>query len=185
MKVELRAIKVYDRLSEETTAFTAVIYADGKRVGDAKNDGHGGSTWVRLDRPASDRAVLAEMERLGNAYNGKTYCCRVDAVDGACPKCKREADVTMTAFDGAANQWVDVQIEIFLDARHAKRQKQKLDRADKRAASEFGKRGMLAFRYISGDSYYYVGLAEGTTEAELRAAYAKKHPDMADWTVIS
>ena len=44
MKIELKKIKVYDRMSEETTAFTADVYINGKNVGTAKNDGHGGET---------------------------------------------------------------------------------------------------------------------------------------------
>lgn len=44
MNIELRNIQVYARLSEETTAFTATIYIDGKKVGWAKNDGQGGCT---------------------------------------------------------------------------------------------------------------------------------------------
>lgn len=44
MKVELRSIKVYDQMSEETTAFTAEIYVDGKKIGYTKNEGHGGCT---------------------------------------------------------------------------------------------------------------------------------------------
>ena len=32
-------------MSEETTAFTADIFVDGKEAGYAKNDGHGGSTY--------------------------------------------------------------------------------------------------------------------------------------------
>ena len=44
MKIELKGIKFYERLSEETNAFTADLYINGKKAGYVKNDGHGGST---------------------------------------------------------------------------------------------------------------------------------------------
>lgn len=44
MNIELRNIQIHDRLSEETTAFTASLYINGKKAGWAKNTGQGGST---------------------------------------------------------------------------------------------------------------------------------------------
>jgi hypothetical protein len=44
MKIELKKIKIAEHMSEETTAFTADIYVDGKEAGYAKNDGCGGCT---------------------------------------------------------------------------------------------------------------------------------------------
>ena len=44
MKIELRNIKIYERLSEETTCFTADIFIDGKKAGTAENRGNGGCT---------------------------------------------------------------------------------------------------------------------------------------------
>ena len=46
MNIELRKISFNARLSEETNAFVADIYLDGKKVGDARNSGHGGSTLI-------------------------------------------------------------------------------------------------------------------------------------------
>jgi hypothetical protein len=42
MKIELRKITYNARLSEETPAFAADVYIDGKKRGDVRNDGHGG-----------------------------------------------------------------------------------------------------------------------------------------------
>ena len=44
MKITLKSFKHSPSLSEETIAFTANIYADGKLVGHASNRGHGGNT---------------------------------------------------------------------------------------------------------------------------------------------
>lgn len=46
MKLQLKKIKVYDELSEETICFTAELYADGKKVATVRNGGCGGSTDV-------------------------------------------------------------------------------------------------------------------------------------------
>jgi len=42
MKLELKNIKVHLGLSEETHAYTAMLYADGKKAVEVSNDGHGG-----------------------------------------------------------------------------------------------------------------------------------------------
>ena len=41
MKIELRRFTTNARLSQETTAFAADVWVDGKKVGYAENDGHG------------------------------------------------------------------------------------------------------------------------------------------------
>lgn len=43
-KIELKSLKVYEGISEETTCFKGNLYIDGKLVGYCKNDGRGGST---------------------------------------------------------------------------------------------------------------------------------------------
>lgn len=42
MKIELKKITVHQRLSEETRCFSADVYIDGKKAGEATNRGHGG-----------------------------------------------------------------------------------------------------------------------------------------------
>ena len=43
MQIELRKIHYSAQLSEETSAYTAQVWVDGKHLVDVKNDGHGGS----------------------------------------------------------------------------------------------------------------------------------------------
>lgn len=47
MKIELKNIKRAEFASEETHCFEATIYIDGKKAGTARNDGHGGPTWIQ------------------------------------------------------------------------------------------------------------------------------------------
>jgi hypothetical protein len=48
MKIELKKIRVYERMSEETTAFTADVHINGKNVGTAENGGKGGETQLNF-----------------------------------------------------------------------------------------------------------------------------------------
>lgn len=61
MKITLKRLKVYPRLSEETTAFNADVYADGVLIAYAQNDGHGGETRIDAAKPEL-RAKVAEAE---------------------------------------------------------------------------------------------------------------------------
>lgn len=54
MKIELKRFTTNARLSQETTAFAADVWVDGKKVGYAENAGHGGNTNVHLDRAVRD-----------------------------------------------------------------------------------------------------------------------------------
>lgn len=62
MLVELRKVKYSASLSEETNAFTADLYFDGKKVGYASNHGTGGPNDVHISNPADEarfRAFIA------------------------------------------------------------------------------------------------------------------------------
>jgi hypothetical protein len=58
MKLELKNIKVNLTFSEETTMFQADIFANGKKIGYANNDGHGGCTWYNR-YPNQEEAMKA------------------------------------------------------------------------------------------------------------------------------
>jgi hypothetical protein len=62
MKIELKNVKFYERMSEETNAFTADIFVNGKNVGYAKNDGHGGCTDYHHNS-AKDREIIDAAEK--------------------------------------------------------------------------------------------------------------------------
>ena len=47
MDIQLKSIKFSEHLSEETNAFTANLYVDGKKIGYCRNDGRGGNTLVQ------------------------------------------------------------------------------------------------------------------------------------------
>lgn len=50
LRIEVKNVKVAQHLSMDSTAFTASVWIDGKRVGQASDDGHGGCIRVDIDR---------------------------------------------------------------------------------------------------------------------------------------
>ena len=44
MKIELKNVKFYESMSEETNCFEADVFINGKKIAYAKNTGQGGST---------------------------------------------------------------------------------------------------------------------------------------------
>lgn len=61
MKLELKNIKHCPSLSEETEAFTADLWINGKKIAYCKNDGQGGCTYYNTYDP-SLRPLLKEAE---------------------------------------------------------------------------------------------------------------------------
>ena len=64
MKIELKAIKYSASLSEETYAFTAKMYVDGKKYADVSNNGGGGPNLIHR---VKHNAQL-DGEVMGQAY---------------------------------------------------------------------------------------------------------------------
>lgn len=46
-RLSIKNVEFSERLSEETNAFAADVYLDNKKFASAKNDGHGGSTFIQ------------------------------------------------------------------------------------------------------------------------------------------
>jgi hypothetical protein len=62
MEIKLKNIKFSEHLSEETNAFTADIFVNGKKVGYAKNDGQGGCTFYHPNS-VEDREKIKDAEQ--------------------------------------------------------------------------------------------------------------------------
>jgi hypothetical protein len=72
MNIELKNIKYYESFSEETLAFQASLYIEGKRVGTAKNDGRGGPTYYDGDNKEG-RELIRQAEQFAKALADKHY----------------------------------------------------------------------------------------------------------------
>lgn len=71
MKIELKKIKVFNSLSEETTAFTADVYVDGVKCAYARNDGRGGCT--NYNRYENKMELLRHAEAFCKTLPSKKY----------------------------------------------------------------------------------------------------------------
>lgn len=63
MKIELKKIYFSSKLSEETSAFTADLYVDGKIVGYVKNDGRGSATYYHASGGLNEWDVIRAAEK--------------------------------------------------------------------------------------------------------------------------
>lgn len=77
MKIELKNVSYSARLSEETSAFTADVWIDGKKAGYARNHGTGGDTDVG-PRECEER-LTAYGKTLGKFDLGDGLSCNQDA----------------------------------------------------------------------------------------------------------
>lgn len=61
-EITVKNVKIAEFMSEETVCFTATVYENGKKIGEAKNDGQGGCTSIYLDmlRTYEDDAEIEE-----------------------------------------------------------------------------------------------------------------------------
>jgi hypothetical protein len=63
MKIELKNFKHYDKLSDETYCFTANIWVDGVKCGNAENRGIGGETDYSSDRRIGSDELIKQAEQ--------------------------------------------------------------------------------------------------------------------------
>jgi hypothetical protein len=63
-RFSFKSFKHFKSMSEETMCFEAALFFDGKKVGYARNNGHGGCTDVYIEKQDVRELVDAEMKRL-------------------------------------------------------------------------------------------------------------------------
>jgi hypothetical protein len=105
MKIELKQIKFSEAMSEETNAFTANLYINGRNVGYCKNQGCGGCTDYNANSPEL-RPVIAEAE---------AYCKTL-------PKVKWND----MEFDQSLESVIDQLLENWLKAKEQKKMERKM-----------------------------------------------------------
>ena len=67
-KIELKKIKVFEEMSEETNCYTGTVYINGKPAIDVRNDGHGGCD-MQYPINGNDRSII----EAANAYCRKNF----------------------------------------------------------------------------------------------------------------
>jgi hypothetical protein len=148
VKIELRRFTTNARLSQETTAFAADVWVDGKKVGHAENDGHGGATIVHLD-PSVRAAVEA---------HGKTL-----------------VPAEYQSFTGGAEWVVDQLVEAEVQKKADKSFAKKLEKIDRQERAKNEPRGYETARFRSGDTWSWFAFKHGTDPKAAADAIAAKH----------
>lgn len=155
MKVELKKLAIYPRMSEETTAFAADLWIEGAKVGFAKNDGHGGMTFVDWIVPPACRA---EIETTLKARVPAEY-----------------------EFAGGVEWAVDEIVE----AKRAEKETAKNDASFKRRCAKLGTgSARFDAPGEFGKETIWVEYGRGGEDAA-KAQMQKKHPTLENWTVIA
>lgn len=84
MKITIKNLRINARLSEETNCFSADVYADGKKICEASNYGHGGPNMYRWASPAAEKMIADFIKTLPPIeYEGGSFAADFDCyLDG-------------------------------------------------------------------------------------------------------
>lgn len=157
MKIELKRFTTNARLSQETTAFAADVWVDGKKVGHAENAGHGGNTRVHLDP-----SVRAAVEARGKTLVPAEY---KDFTSGA--------------------EWiVDQLVEAELQQRSDKSFAKRLANADAKERAHYEKHGLRVARFRHDDTWRWFGFKSAADPKAAADAVAAKHKIVVDELVV-
>lgn len=157
MKIELKRFTTNARLSQETTAFAADVWVDGKLAGHAENDGHGGATMVRLDP-----SVRATVEAHGKTLVPAEY----------------------KNFTSGAEWIVDQLVEAELQKKSDKAFAKKIANADAKEKAKCAQQGLQAARLRHGDTWLWFAFKTGADPKVLADAIAAKHQTLVDELVV-
>lgn len=108
MKIKLKKISFYERMSEETNCFAADLYINGKRTGYCKNDGQGGCTFYH-----------------GYDLEGNQLIAEAEAYFLSLPKVKGEGLNFMR--QPTLESAIDDQFELYLKAKEIKKKKKNME----------------------------------------------------------
>lgn len=111
MKIEVKNIKWFRQMSEETNAFTADVYINGKKAAYAKNDGCGGNTYYHAYPNCNELVGQAE-----------GYCKDL-------PHVKYEYGGRDHEFEQSLESVIDDAVEAFIQAKERKSFNVKLQKA--------------------------------------------------------
>ena len=157
MKIELKRFTANARLSQETTAFAADVWVDGKKAGRAVNDGNGGATLVNLDPSVRDRVEA----------HGKTL---VPAEFKGCT--------------GGAEWIVDSLVDAELQERADRTFAKKIAKTDAAEKAACEKQGLHAARLRCGDEWLWFAFKTGADPKAVATKIAAEEKIAVDELVV-
>jgi hypothetical protein len=157
MKIELKRFTTNTRLSQETTAFAADVWVDGKKVGYAENDGHGGCTLVRLDPSVRDAVETHAKTLVPAEYK---------------------------SFTSGAEWVVDQLVETELQKRHDKSFEKHIAKTDAKERAHCSQHGLRAARFRHDVTWRWFGFKADADPKSAADAIAAKHKILVDELVV-
>jgi hypothetical protein len=110
MKLELKNVKINEAFSEETLMFKADLFVNGKKVGYASNDGHGGCTSY-------------------NAYeNQREELAKAEAYALTLPSTFHEFGDKVHEFKSSLESWIDDTVNKIYDAKAQAKAEKKMQK---------------------------------------------------------
>ena len=158
MIIELKRFTSNARLSQETTAFAADVWVDGKKAGYTSNNGHGGNTNVQI----TDRSVRDAVEAHGKALVPAEY----------------------KGFTSGAEWLVDQLVEAELQAKSDKAFAKKIANADAKEKAKCAQQGLQSARLRHGDTWLWFAFKPGSDAKALADTIAAKHKAVVDELVV-
>jgi len=156
VKIELKRFTTNARLSQETTAFAADVWVDGKKAGYAENAGHGGNTNVQLDRAFRDAV---------EAYGKMLVPAEYKFVSGA--------------------EWVvDQLVEAELQKKSDKAFSKKLAKVDAKERAHNDAHGYGSARFRHGGTWLWFAFKPGADPKTAADAIAAKDKVLVDEVVV-
>ena len=154
MKVELKAVKFYPSLSEETNCFQATIYVDGKKAGTAENRGTGGPT----DYHFADATVEA------------AFCAYAKSLPAIQSTIKNE-DGSLFSYPMNGEHLIDELFEQHLKGKDAAR----IAKVAAQEKARFTAKGLQTLQIESKDTVMWVGVKDPLRVTEVVQKVAAKH----------
>lgn len=125
VKVTLKKITFYERMSEETNCFAADLYINGKKVGECKNDGQGGCT-----------------NYYGNSKENNEIIRQTEEHFKSLPMVQMTGDYTFK-YQPSLEHEIDDQFELYLKAKEEKKREKLME-----SAILFGKPNGMTYSYM-------------------------------------
>lgn len=159
MKVELKKVKHFPSMSEETECFQASIYIDGKEVGFAEDRGCGGC----IDYRFNDKAVGERFEAYAKSLPSTTF-----DMEGHDPIVVESSGETV----------IGDLLNEYLKAKEEKKEAARLAKKDQKAKAQFLARGIPMTVRVTGQKFIsWYGMRDKSELPAIIEKFSKANSD--------
>lgn len=181
MKIELKNIKVMNSLSEETVCFSASIYVDGKKAGQASNRGHGGNTDYRF----TDRELEKRFEEYAKSLPSKVF--HIDdfgtELEIFPANIETNKDYFVMCMDG--EHLIDNLLNEWMKRDDERKESAKIAKLDKKYKADCESKGMVCIRIKTATVTSWVPCKSRDSAAErVEKARIEKKLEILSWEIL-